>query len=453
MCGIAAWMGEHPYYNLYQLLLEQQHRGHDAAGIAIRYRSDLRVFGGGGYVWKALPEPGSIGLESRLGIGHVRYSTSGGYDEIYQPVLSNNKTIALAFNGNIYNYVEASKEILGDRKSYDWDAAALADLIEHYYGETHSLIEAVRETAKLVKGAYSLVAISSKGELVAARDPHGIRPLAVSINDEVVAVASETAALGALGLDWAELPRSRALYCQGSPRNCYTDSIAPAKPPRPCVFEYIYFLRPDSVFEGVVAHEARKRMGMLLARIDDVVVDIVVPVPDSGRSAAIGYAIEKGVPLDEGLYRNRFVGRAFISSPSTRKRRLLRKFSPIPSTIRGKSVAIVDDSIVRGDTSRLITRLARISGAREVHFRSASPPLRYPCFFGIDIPSRDELIASKHSVEEIRRIIGADTLLYNTVENLVRAIGKPVCLGCFTSGYPYLLHLQLLEQRFVSGRR
>lgn len=454
MCGIGAWRGDRAYENLYRLLLLLQHRGQDAAGVAFLANGRLRVIGGPGLVRDALPAPSEFsGSTVKLAIGHVRYSTSGDYSDSYQPVLSPKGIVAVAFNGTIYNYVEASREVLGSPRSH-WDAAALAEIIEYFYLDHGNLADAMREASRILRGAYSLVALSVRGELLAARDPNGIRPLAYSVEDGLVAIASETGALQSLGLEWRELPASTLLYCNGAGSGgCYEEGLPVPANPRPCAFEYIYLLRPDSVFEGVVAHEARKRMGELLAGIDDVEVDVVVPVPDSGRSAAIGYAAAKGAVLDEAIYRNRFVGRVFISSPAVRERVLREKFSYIPSTLRRARVAVVDDSIVRGVTSRLVVKMLRRAGAREVHFRSASPPIRYPCFYGVDIPTRSELIASRLSISRIAEYIGADTLLYNTVENLVKAIGRPVCLGCFTGSYPHRLDLALLERRFGHGRR
>ncbi|GAB6147740.1 amidophosphoribosyltransferase [Stetteria hydrogenophila] len=457
MCGIAAWLGPGAYASVYEILVGEQHRGHDAAGVAFPAGGEVRVVGGSGYVWQALPSPReSPGPLARAGvvIGHVRYSTSGGYSG-YQPVKSSRGLVTVAFNGTIHNYVEAAGEVLGSR-GYAWDAQALADIIEHFYLEEGSLADAVREASRVLRGAYSLVALTPRGELVAARDPLGVRPLAYAYEPGVLlAVASETGPLAGLGLEWRELGAAGYLHCHadGGRPECYAGSLPGAGEPRPCAFEYIYFLRPDSVFEGVVAHEARKRMGALLAGIDGEEVDVAVPVPDSGRSAAIGYAEARGVPFDEALYRNRFTGRAFISSPGVRREVLRSKFTVIPSALQGKSVAVIDDSIVRGDTSRHIVKLLRRAGAWRVHFRSASPPILFPCFYGVDIPSRSELIARRLGVEGVAKFIGADSLLYNTVENLVRAIGRPVCLGCFTGAYPHDLDLDLLEGRFSLGRR
>jgi amidophosphoribosyltransferase len=272
------------------------------------------------------------------------------------------------------------------------------------------------------------------------------------LGDGYVAVASETAALSTLGLEWRELERGGMIYCS-SPRGCYKDGLGRVLEARPCAFEYIYFLRPDSFFEGVNAHEARKRMGERLAEKDFVEADLVSPVPDSGRSAAIGYALRRGMPFDEIVYRNRFSGRAFISAPTIRRKVLLRKFQVISNGVKGKRVILVDDSIVRGDTSRHLVRLLKASGIREVHLRSAAPPIVSPCFFGIDMPTRKELVAYGRSIEDIREYIGADTLMYNTVKDIELSVGRPLCLGCFTSRYPVDIDLERLETLFSAGRR
>ena len=455
MCGVAGWLGPGGYGSVYRLLLEQQHRGHDAAGAAWPREGRVEAIGGPGLVFQALP--GSAPApEGAPVIGHVRYSTSGGYQGS-QPVTGPRGLVAVAFNGNIVNFREAVAEVAGAgaASSVSWDAEALALVVEELLAGHGSLADAVREAAGLLVGAYSLVAVSARGELVAARDPLGVRPLAYSLGDGYAAVASETGALNAMGLAARELAAGGMLYCpEPRPEGCSLERLAPAAPePLPCAFEYIYLLRPDSVFEGVNAHAARRRMGALLARMDPLEPDVVAPVPDSGRSAALGYAEEKGARLEEVLYVNRFAGRAFISSPGERARRLSMKYSLIPGTVEGRRVALVDDSIVRGDTGRRLSSLIRSGGAREVHLRSAAPPVVSPCFFGVDIPTRRELIAYGRRADEIARILGFDSVLYNTVRNLEAAVGRRLCMGCFTGIYPYRLDVDSLEEVFGYSRR
>ena len=450
MCGIAAWKGAKAALNVYELLLELQHRGHDSAGIAALIDGRIVVSGGPGSVLEAIRVNPSI-TGSSLAIGHVRYSTSGGYETLYQPVGGRESVVYLAFNGNIVNYREAAAEVLG-RHSYTWDARALADIVEYLYLNEGGLAEALKEASRILEGAYSLVAVTTRGELAAARDPRGIRPLAYHASDTLLAVASETAALRALGLEPVELGAGEILYCDPS-GSCAIEYMPVRRPLALCAFEFIYFLRPDSTFGGRSAHEARKRMGERLADKDSVPADVVVPVPDSGRSAAIGYATRRGLRLDEAIFRSRYSRRVFISAPSVRAQRLMRKFQVLPGIVRGNSVVVVDDSIVRGDTSRRIIALLRGAGAREVHFRSSAPPVAYPCFLGIDMPTRRELIAWGRSVEDVRRAIGADTLVYNSPEDIEWAVGLPLCMGCFTSNYPLRLDVEVLERVFGEGRR
>jgi len=434
------------------MLLGLQHRGHDAAGIAALHGGHIHVTGGKGLVAEALGSA-SPPKAAGLAIGHVRYSTSGGYEE-YQPVPSPRGKLVIAYNGNIVNYVEAYRELLGGEPP-QWDAAAVAAILERLYLEEGSLVDAVRAAGRLLRGAYSLVAATSSGELLAARDPAGIRPLAYSLGDGYVAVASESGVLSSMGLQWHELGAGTLLYCHGETRDCSVEFFAPTTGPYPCAFEYIYLMRPDSVFEGIPVHSARRRMGELLAARDDVDADLVVAVPDSGRSAAIGYASARGLPLDEAIYVNRFAGRSFIANPFIRSRIVEAKYSVVPGVVENKRVVAVDDSIVRGSTVRRIVRLLRAAGAREVHFRSAAPPVIAPCFFGVDIPTRSELIAHGRSVEEIAGATGADTVLYGTLGDLQRATGLPrLCMGCFTGDYPLKpLEPEFLESRFSRGRR
>jgi len=448
VCGVAAWIGDKATLKVYEMLLGLQHRGQEAAGIAyLGNGNSIAVVKGSGTVTTAI-SLSNISSKTLLAIGHVRYSTSGSYGgTLAQPVTGPRKLVALAFNGNIVNYYELGLEFFG--REYGWDAHLLVDLIEQLYLDHGNLLDAIKEASKVLVGAYSLVAFTVRGELVAVRDPKGVRPLAYHLSDKVVAIASETAALEEQGLYWEEMRSGGAVYCPSpNPRECHVDQLEWRGNPRPCVFEYIYFLRPDSFFEGVEAHRARVKMGFELARIDDVEADIVAPVPDSGRSAAIGYSTGRGIPLDEVVYRNRYIGRVFIAPPGERSVKLSRKFGVVKSSVEGKRIVVVDDSIVRGITAKRIVSLLRHAGARAVHFRSASPPVRYPCFFGIDFPSRRELVAYDRRVEEIRDVIGADTLLYNTVKALEKCIGKPVCMGCFTSKYAYPVDLFKAEKLF-----
>ena len=444
MCGIAGFYGGGAPRVVYELLLELQHRGHEAAGVAYLAGSGFVREGGEGLVYEAV-RVYRLPMHPVLAVGHVRYSTSGPYGALWQPLVvdAGGVELAVAFNGNIVNYRSVAAEALGGAR-VDWDAWVLAELLASLYREEGSLADAARRAAELLRGSYALVAASSRGELVAARDPHGIRPLAYSIGEGYAAVASETAALEALGLGATELGRAELLYCS-APGDCSVEPLAPPAEQATCIFEYIYFARPDSVIDGVEVYAARVEMGRRLARIDGVDPEVVAPVPDSGRAAAAGYALEKGRPLLEALYPSRFRGRAFILPPGLRAKSVSKKYGILRSTVAGRSIALIDDSIVRGTTASRIVAMLRKSGAREIHFRSASPPVVCPCRLGIDFPSPSELIARGRSVEEIGRVIGADTLLYNTVEAVRASVGIGVCDACFTCRYPRLVEKHIDE--------
>ncbi len=438
MCGIAGFLGPGAPRVVYELLLELQHRGHEAAGVAYLLGSRFALEGGKGLVYEAVGVH-RLPVSSRLAVGHVRYSTSGPYGRLYQPLIIDVDGVQLSvgFNGNIVNYRSVAREYLGGLK-VDWDAWVLAALLASLYREEGNLADATRRLYELVRGSFALIAASSRGELVAARDPHGIRPAAYALGDGYAAVASETAALEALGFEPRELGRSMMLYCDPG-GHCSVEQAAPPAEQKTCIFEYIYFARPDTIIDGVEVYKARVEMGRRLARIDDIDPDIVAPVPDSGRAAAAGYALEKGKPLLEVLYPSRFRGRAFILPPGVRVERVAKKYGILRSAARNSKIALIDDSIVRGSTASRIVGLLRKSGAREIHFRSASPPIICPCVLGIDFPRPSELVARGRSIEEIRGIIGSDTLLYNTVENVRAAVGIGVCDACFTCRYPRLV--------------
>lgn len=452
MCGIAAFYGPNAPLNTYKLLVELQHRGQESVGFSIVFADGIRNIVRPGYVLSAISPSEVSSLSSNLAIGHVRYSTTGGYmnQSGAQPILigDGRKQISIAFNGNIMNYLELSKEFLNVKPSSD--SEALAKLIFKYAEDLGDVVEAVEEVGKLVKGSYSLVVITSEPRLIIARDSHGFKPLAYTVGDGFLAVASETASIESLKLGgWEEVMPGSIISYDGKSleeiRSVISNMLTP------CVFEYVYFSRPDSIFNGVQVHEARMRMGIHLGNLDNESVDVVIPVPDSGRSAALGYSMSRGVAINEGLMRNRYVGRNFIMPPSIREFFADTKYGAIKSVICGRKVAVVDDSLIRGTTMRKIVRLLRDSGADKVHVRIASPPVRYPCFMGIDFPSRRELMASKVSdISFIAKIIEADSLLYNTVEGLKQSIGLPsLCLACYTGVYPFTdINVDYLEEAF-----
>ncbi|MEM0453393.1 MAG: amidophosphoribosyltransferase [Sulfolobales archaeon] len=454
MCGIAAFFGLNAPARTYRLLLELQHRGQESAGISCIVDNDVKTVVRSGYVLTALDLNEVSCLNSTVAIGHVRYSTSGGYmgSEGAQPIKvgSGNKVISLAFNGNIINYRELSKTYLNSECRSD--SETLAKLVYELSNELGDTFEAVKKLSELVIGSYSLVVLTSEPKIILARDPHGFKPLAYVADDDLFVVASETSALEALGLsNWKELGPGEVLSYDGESLESVSSGI---KCFTPCIFEYIYFSRPDTVFNGVQVHEARVRMGSYLGTYDEVNVDVAIPVPDSGRSAALGYSYAKRVRFDEGLFRNRYVGRSFIMPPGIREFISSIKYGVVKSVIDGKKVAVIDDSLIRGLTLNEINKLLRCSGCSEIHVRIASPPIRYPCFMGTDFPSRRELIASKlNNVESIAKAIYADSILYNTIEGLKWAtkLSSP-CLACFTGTYPFKdINVESLESVFSRG--
>ncbi|ALU11565.1 amidophosphoribosyltransferase [Ignicoccus islandicus DSM 13165] len=416
MCGIAA-AGRAD--EVFVLLEGLQHRGQESAGIAWIEGNEIKFVGGLGMVKEAIREIPDRGPA----IGHVRYSTSGGYSNV-QPVY--NKKIALAFNGNIVNFFQLANA--------RWDAEALLLAITSEITKGKDLFSATKEVLGKAKGSYSLVLLHNSGRVIIARDPYGFRPLAIN----PPYVASETAALEDIGLNWIEVAPNRIIEIEGE-FVVREEEIVESSKRAYCAFEYVYFQRPESYFNGVNVHESRKRMGYILAREKPADGDVVIPVPDSGRSAAIGFSIYSKIPLDEGLVKNRYVGRSFIMPPTLREQITLKKYGVVREVVEGKRVVLVDDSIVRGTTMKKIVRMIKEKGAREVHVRVASPPVRAPCYMGIDFPTKEELIASRYNEEEMARLWNADSVGYLSVEGLKEAIGlgNDLCLACFTGVYPF----------------
>ncbi len=424
MCGIAAASRADEVFVLLEGL---QHRGQESAGIAWIENGEIKFVGGLGMVKEAIRDVPSKGPA----IGHVRYSTSGGYSNV-QPVHS--KDFALAFNGNIVNFFA-----LADAK---WDAEALLMAITNERTKGKDLLDAVKEVLRKAKGSYSLVLLHKSGEIIVARDPYGFRPLALN----PPYVASETAALEDLGLKWTELEPNKIVEIREGVI-VRESEIAESNRRAYCAFEYVYFQRPESYFNGINVHVSRKRMGYLLAKEKPVEADVVVPVPDSGRSAAIGFSRSSGIPLDEGLVKNRYVGRSFIMPPTLREKIALKKYAVVREVVKGKSVVLVDDSVVRGTTMGKIVRALKDKGAREVHVRIASPPVKAPCYMGIDFPTKDELIASRYKENELAELWNADSVGYLSVEGLKEAVGlrDGLCMACFTGVYPFEISPREIE--------
>lgn len=439
------------YYALYAL----QHRGQQACGIVV---SDDGVFTNHrdtGLVGDVFTRPvlGALG-NGEMATGHVRYGTTGGGGRINaQPLVLNHVKgpMALAHNGNLVNAHRLRRELEAQGSIFHTtiDSEVIGYVITKERLTSGSIEQAVEHAMPKLNGAYSLVLMTPK-KIVAVRDPRGMRPLCYGrLPDGGYAVASETVGLDAVGATYVRdvEPGEIVTFCRtgddGSPR-IHVDSIRTwvnTKPHSMCVFEYIYFARPDSIIDGAPVHDARQRAGAFLAENDDVEADIVIGVPDSGLEAAQGYAKASGLPLEKGFVKNKYIGRTFISpDKDDRQRGVQIKLNPVPSVVRGKRIVLIDDSIVRGTTAARIIKLLRTAGATEVHFRVSAPPFVNPCFYGTDIDSRENLIACHLSEEEIRESIGADSLGYLGIDQVTSIAHDSsvagFCTACFSGDYP-----------------
>lgn len=424
-----------------------QHRGQESAGIATWDGKKIRVHKGLGLISQVFNEDNLAPLTGNIAIGHNRYSTIGSSKLINaQPILveSPQGTLALAHNGNIVNALPLRQELMEQGCCFNTstDSEVIANLIA--YAPRKGWEEKIRYAMHRLQGAYSLVLLV-EDLLIGIRDPLGIRPLCLGKLDGGWVLASESCALDHIGAQFIREVEPGEIII------IHSDGIKSFKEPvvkrALCVFEFIYFARPDSIIEGRLLYPAREAMGRNLAREYPVEADLVIGVPDSATAAGIGYAKESGIPFTEGLLKNRYVGRTFIQ-PDQRLRELgvRLKFNPLPEILEGKRVVVVDDSIVRGTTTPRIVNLLRRAGVKEVHLRICAPPIRYPCFFGVDMPTRWELLAAQKSVEEIRRFVDADTLGYLSIPGLLKSVGLPqekLCLACFTGDYPIPVQLEM----------
>jgi amidophosphoribosyltransferase len=453
MCGIVGVIGkEEVVSNIYDSLIIIQHRGQDAAGI-VTYSDRFNIKKGEGLVRDTFQQEDFNYLKGNIGIGHVRYPTLGGMGiENAQPFISTTPYgVALAFNGNIINF-DSLKEKLEkhDRRIIisTSDAELLLNLLsvemeKKLYFSPDSLFDAIEELFKIVKGSYSVVAMIKDRGILAFRDPYGIKPLIFGKKNGGYCVVSESVALDTLGYEIERDVHPGEAVFFGTEGELYSKKISEEKH-CPCIFEYVYFARPDSTIDGISVYEVRLNLGKNLAKEikkKGINIDIVVPVPDTSRPVAISLAEELNVKYREGLMKNRYIGRTFIMPHQSKREELIKiKLSPVKEIMKGKKVLLVDDSIVRGTTSKKIVKLIRDAGAKEVHFASSSPPLKYPCYYGIDMQTRGEFIASKRSVENVRETIGADSLTYQSVEGLIEAVSnekvKNFCTACFTGDYP-----------------
>jgi amidophosphoribosyltransferase len=424
------------YLGLYAL----QHRGQESAGIAASDGKHLQLYKEMGYVADVFDSARLEGLKGDSAIGHVRYSTAGDSTLTNaQPILVDTwrGPLALAHNGNIINAARLRHEM-------EWDGAIFnstsdSEVILHLISRSRrrTFMEALAEALQIIRGAYSLL-ILAPGFLIAARDPNGFRPLCLGSLKGRYVVASETCALDLIEAEYIrDVEPGEIVTIQGD--SIESEMPLPKRQPAHCVFEHVYFSRPDSLVFGRPVTSSRKLLGRNLARQHPVDADVVVPVPDSGLVAALGYSEESGIPLAFGLIRNHYVGRTFIEpKQSIRNFGVKIKLNPVREILQGKRVVLVDDSIVRGTTSRKIVHIIRSAGAKEIHMRITSPPIIAPCYYGIDTPTKRELIAANKTVDEIRKYIGADSLGYLNLENLMESVDSKgrYCSACFTDRYP-----------------
>ncbi|MGI6031696.1 MAG: amidophosphoribosyltransferase [Eubacteriales bacterium] len=428
------------YYGLYAL----QHRGQESCGIVVNDNREISYKKGMGLVTDQFNGEVLASLKGNIGVGHVRYSTTGESRwENSQPLVSRyvKGTLVIAHNGNLVNAQELRQEyeMTGAIFQSTTDSEVLAYAIARARIQCGSIEEAVQKACRVVKGAFSLI-IMSPEKLIAARDPLGMRPLVMGKIGQSVVFASETCALDAIGAEYVrDVEPGEVIVVDKNGTRFLKENCGQAGS-RMCIFEYIYFARPDSIIEGQSVYDSRLEAGRILAQKHPVDADIVVGVPDSGLCAALGYARESGIPYADGFIKNRYVGRTFIQPKQSQREMAVRiKLNPISAVVSGKKVVMIDDSIVRGTTCGRIVNLLKLAGAKEVHVRISSPPFLWPCFFGTDIPSRDKLISCHHSIEQTRRIIGADSLGYLDIEDMPKLIPNAkcgFCDACFSKNYP-----------------
>jgi amidophosphoribosyltransferase len=425
------------YLGLYAL----QHRGQESAGIAAADGVRVRVTRQMGYVADIFDEATLQGLPGHIAIGHTRYSTAGESRLVNAQPLSIDcihGPIAIAHNGNIVNANEIRDRLVRAGSIFQSSSDTEVVLHLHARSQAGSPVDALVEAVTQLTGAFSFV-LTTATQMIAVRDPHGFRPLALGQLDGAWVVSSETCALDLIGATYVrDVEPGEVLVVEAS--GLRSIRPFPQAPLAHCVFEHVYFARPDSDVFGRSVHESRMAFGRQLARESGVPADVVVPIPDSGVCAATGYAEEAGLPMRLGLIRNHYVGRTFIEpAQSIRHFGVKVKLNPVRSVLEGRRVVLIDDSIVRGTTSRKIVKMVRAAGAAEVHMRISCPPTVSPCFYGVDTPQRSELIAATHSLEEIRRYIGADSLAYLSLEGLLASVGHrggSYCTSCYTGKYP-----------------
>lgn len=441
-CGIVGIYGKElalsqiAFFALFAL----QHRGQEASGITTSDGKRFYSYKGAGLVSQIYTEKAIKSLKGHIGIGHNRYSTSGGGALKHaQPIVNSGNSFALAHNGNLPS-VKLLKKFLSSKKVLKrnrTDSELITDAIDFYIKKGNSISESVKTIFPLITGAFSIV-MMNKNNLVAIRDAYGMRPLSLGKLKKGYVIASETCALQTVGATFLREVRPGEMIIIN---NRGIKSVQLAKPtPKHDIFEYVYFSRPDSVLAGKLIYEVRKNSGKALARECKLKVDAIVPVPDTAVPVALGYGEESGIPIEMALVKNRYVHRTFIQpNQESRNNSVALKFIPLKKTLKGKKIILIDDSIVRGTTSKNLIKALFKAGTKEVHFLVASPPIRFPDFYGIDTPDQKQLIASTKTVEQIREFLGATSLHFLSLKGLIKAIGLPknkLCTSFFTGEYP-----------------
>ena len=443
-CGIfgihgSTYCASDVYYGLFSL----QHRGQESCGIAANDDASIECVKGMGLVSDVLSSDKIANLKGDIAIGHVRYSTAGGsIPENAQPIVTqySKGTLSIAHNGNLTNANTLKRELEDKGAIFHTttDSEVIAYLIAQKRSSNPSVEEAVKEVMGIIKGGYALLVMSPR-KLIAARDPYGLKPLVMGKLDNAVIFCSETCALEAVGAEFIRDVRpGEIIVADGGEVRSIDSGIKRSM--KKCVFEYIYFARPDSVIDGISVAEARRKAGRILARRHPCDCDIVIGVPESGIDAALGFSAESGIPYEKGFVKNSYVGRTFIKPSQEQRQQAVKiKLNPISAVVRGKRVVIIDDSIVRGNTIANQVNMLRNAGATEVHVRISSPPFMHPCYYGTDVPDEKYLIACSHTIPEICGIIGADSLGYLDNDDLDEMLGGDdhrYCDACFTGNYP-----------------
>ncbi len=443
-CGVVGMCAAYNVVpSIYKALCVIQHRGQESAGISAFDGRTVNTVKDNGLVTVALTEANLSGLSGNCGIGHVRYSTTGSKAAVNAQPLTVETTqgiVAVAHNGDITNFQSLKQKYLGRGWSFltDSDSEMISRILSKYLVQYSDPVKAIRSMMSELDGAYSLT-IMINDRVFGVRDPYGFRPLCIGKFEEAYMLVSESCALDTLrGRFVRDVMPGEVVEITAD--DLISHPSAAKSPKAHCMFEWIYFARPESVMDGREVYDVRKKVGMILAKEAPADVDVIMPVPDSGRAHALGYSLGSGIQYEEGFMKNRFVERTFIlPDQKQRENAVAMKMNPIKSTVNGRRVLIVDDSIVRGTTLKKLIGMLRAAGAKEVHVRIGCPPVIAPCYYGVDMKSRDQFIANFHTVDEICEIIGADSLAYISIKGLVEALDIPekdLCLACVNSKYP-----------------